>query len=73
MDDQLHAARFVEETLKHECLLRRDDAQSYISSQEVFGQLASGGIRQLIFDYKPVSHLVGCRAIRIAGLSNLAF
>src|SRR5262249_27928989 len=40
MDDQLHAARLVEETLEHDGVLRRQGAQSAVSRAEIIVQLA---------------------------------
>ena len=46
MHDQLHAARFIEETLQHQRLLRRDRAKRSMDRREIVGQLLRAGSGQ---------------------------
>ena len=43
MDDKLHAARFVEEALQHQCVLGRQAAQRRTRAGQILDQLFRGG------------------------------
>ena len=43
MDDELHAARLVEEAFEHDRLLRRQAAQGGVTRPQVFHQLLGSG------------------------------
>ena len=59
MQNELHSAGFIEETLHHECLLRRKCTERAISIGEIIGDLLSGVSGQLQFVEEPLSILQG--------------
>ena len=54
--DELHAARFVEEPLEHECLLRRNHAKRRAPGGKVFEQLQRGALREPDVGDEPVDN-----------------
>ena len=57
MDDELHAAGFVEETLHDECVLRGQGAEGFVGGGEIIGELARTGIGDVVFVFKPVGQI----------------
>jgi len=71
MDDQLHAAGFVEEAFHRQCRLRRQQAEFDARGGEVVDQLTRGGVAEADFVAKPGQ----CRSfsLREKGRENAAF
>ena len=53
VNDQLHAAAFIEETLGNNCVLRGNVAQHRASLQDVFDGLLGAGFIQAAFFFQP--------------------
>ena len=62
VDDQLHAARLIEETLHDKRVLRRERAERFVGSGEIIGELARGGVGEVVFGLEPVGERVGWSA-----------
>ncbi len=56
--NELHAARFVEEPLEHECLLRRNHAKRRAPGGEVFEQLQRGALREPDIGDEPLDNRI---------------
>ena len=79
MNDELHAARLIEESLHGELLLRRESAERPVTGAEVFGELAGAGLGNARFVDQPAgdlgvelrSFLIRRRVRRRRGLNDM--
>ncbi len=59
MNDELHAAGFVEETLGDDCILRGNDAEDCAAGDDVFDGLLGGALIEAAFVLEPCDGLRG--------------
>ena len=58
VNDELHAAGLIEETLHDERFLRRQCSERPVSGGEIIGELAGAGVRQIVMAFEPVGELL---------------